>query len=102
QNLARMLHRLRIEAAKWIVYAITGKKGRNAFEEGLFRSSGEIHRWMYDRFSLGRLMANVGFVEIRVVSASVSSIPDFARYNLDIADGVVRKPDSLVMEGVKP
>ena len=102
QNLARLLYKLRIESTKWIIYAITGEKGRNAFIEGLFRRSGEIHRWMYDRFSLGRLMANAGFAEIQVVSAHVSSIPDFARYKLDIVDGVVRKPDSLVMEGVKP
>ena len=102
QNFARLLYKLRIEAVKWIIYAITGENGRKAFMEGLFRSSGEIHRWMYDRFSLSRLMANAEFVEIRVVSSLVSSIPDFARYKLDIADGVVRKPDSLVMEGVKP
>jgi len=102
QNLARLLRKLRIEVAKWIIYAITGESGRTAFIEGVFRSSGEIHRWMYDRFSLGRLMANAGFAQIRVVSASLSSIPDFACYKLDIADGIVRKPDSLVMEGVKP
>jgi predicted SAM-dependent methyltransferase len=102
QSLARLLYKLRIEAAKWMLYAITGENGRNAFKEGLFRNTGEVHRWMYDRFSLGRLMANAGFAEMLIVSASVSSIPDFARYKLDVIDGVVRKPDSLVMEGKKP
>jgi len=102
RNFARVMYRLRLEFAKWIVYALAGKKGRDAFMEGLFRNSGEVHRWMYDRFSLGRLMANAGFTEIRLVSPLESSIPDFARYKLDVTDGVVRKPDSLVMEGKRP
>jgi hypothetical protein len=46
-------------------------------------------------------MVNIGFTEVQVVLPYESNIPDFARYNLDIVDGIVRKPDSLVMEGVK-
>lgn len=102
RNLSRTLYILRIELAKLVVYAITGKKGQRAFAEGLFRHSGEVHRWMYDKFSLGRLMNNAGFAEIRVVSPLESSIPNFGHYNLDAVDGVVRKPDSLVMEGTRP
>lgn len=102
RNFIRVMYRLRLEFALLIVHAIIGKKGRDAFMEGLFRNSGEVHRWMYDNFSLGRLMANSGFVELNVVSPFESSIPDFVRYKLDVSDGVVRKPDSLVMEGVKP
>jgi predicted SAM-dependent methyltransferase len=101
-SFARVIYRLRLEIAQWIIYAISGRKSRDAFMEGLFRNSGEVHRWMYDRFSLGRLMSNAGFTEIQIVSPVESRIPDFARYKLDSADGVVRKPDSLVMEGVKP
>jgi len=102
RNVDRLLNRLRQEIAGWVVYAIAGDKGRNAFKKGLFRNSGEVHRWMYDRFSLGRLMANTGFTEVQVVSPHESNIPDFAHYNLDVVDGVVRKPDSLVMEAIKP
>lgn len=101
QNCVRVVHLLRLKFAKLIVYAIAGDKGRDAFEEGIFRNSGEIHRWMYDRFSLGRLMENSGFSNIQVVSPFVSSIPGFDCFKLDVIDGVVRKPDSLVMEGVK-
>ena len=69
---------------------------------GAFRASGEVHQWMYDRFSLGRLMRGAGFEEVRVVRADESGIPGFAGYGLDVeADGRVRKPDSLFMEGVK-
>jgi len=102
QNFARIMHKLRMEFAKLLVYVVTGKKGRDAFMEGMFRSSGEVHRWMYDRFSLGRLMANAGLTDIQVVSPFESSIPGFNFYNLDVINGSVRKPDSLVMEGIKP
>ncbi|KHK02922.1 glycosyltransferase [Desulfovibrio sp. TomC] len=70
---------------------------------GQFRRSGECHLWMYDRFSLRRLLEETGFTDIRVVPASVSDIPDFADYQLDVeADGRTRKPDSLFMEARKP
>ncbi|EKD59314.1 MAG: type 11 SAM-dependent methyltransferase [uncultured bacterium] len=57
---------------------------------------------MYDRFSLERLMTDAGFMDPSVTTAFESRIPGFARYGLDVVDGVVRKPDSLVMEGGKP
>ncbi len=75
----------------------------DALRIGQFRLSGEIHQWMYDRFSLGKLLEGAGFGGIRVCRANESRIPDFNRYLLDIeADGAVRKPDSLFMEAVKP
>lgn len=67
-----------------------------------FRRTGEIHRWMYDRISLGRLLADVGFRDIRVCGPAESRIAKFAGYHLDTdAEGKVRKPDSLFMEAVK-
>ena len=67
-----------------------------------FRRTGEIHRWMYDRISLGRLLADVGFCDIRVRGPAESSIANFADYYLDTdAKGKVRKPDSLFIEAVK-
>jgi hypothetical protein len=68
-----------------------------------FRESGEIHQWMYDRFSLSRLLRQAGFAEDRVCAAGQSGIPNFNSYGLDLtADGAVRKPDSLFMEAAKP
>ena len=70
---------------------------------GRFRQSGEIHQWMYDRFSLRRLLTETGFIEARAVTAQDSAIARFAAYGLDIeADGQVRKPDSLFVEARKP
>lgn len=68
-------------------------------QEGRFRRGGEIHAWMYDRFSLARLLGSVGFVDIRQCSAQESLIPNWGSYRLDtVEDGSVRKPDSLFME----
>lgn len=70
---------------------------------GSFRLSGEIHQWMYDRFSLRRLLAQTGFVDIRLVAAGESAIPGYAGYGLDSDEqGRVRKPDSLFIEARKP
>jgi predicted SAM-dependent methyltransferase len=72
-------------------------------KEGRFRRSGEVHLWMYDRFSLARLLRSVGFVDIRRCEAGESAIPNWDVYRLDLeSDGSVRKPDSLFMECRKP
>lgn len=71
-------------------------------EIGQFRLSGEVHRWVYDRYSLGVLLKVTGFRDIRVCQARESEIPNFNSYLLDIEpDGSVRKPDSLIMEARK-
>lgn len=72
-------------------------------QEKTFRKTGEVHRWMYDRFSLARLLSQAGFHDPTVRGALDSRIPEFASYNLDTDEnGAVRKPDSLFMEAVKP
>lgn len=77
-------------------------KGVTEKDELNFRRTGEIHRWMYDRISLGRLLADVGFRDIRVCGPVESRIANFADYHLDTdVEGKVRKPDSLFMEAVK-
>lgn len=69
---------------------------------GEFRLSGEVHHWMYDRFSLKELMESVGFSEIRVMRPGESRISGWGEFLLEIGpDGSVHKPDSLIMEGIK-
>ena len=87
--------------AKVFVRIIAGSDSLTAFEEGLFRNSGEVHRWMYDRFSLKRQMEKSGFTDVKKCTAYESGIAGFPGFNLDVAEGKVRKPDSLFMEGVK-
>lgn len=72
-----------------------------ARQVGTFRLGGEIHMWMYDRFSLSRLLKEVGFDDIEIKSPYESSIPDWARYELDVKEGAVFDPTSLFMEAKK-
>ena len=77
-------------------------RGR-ALQIGRFRLSGEVHHWMYDRFSLARLMTRFGLAEPRVMRAGESAIEGWAGYHLDVLeDGSVAKPDSLFMEARRP
>jgi SAM-dependent methyltransferase len=74
-----------------------------AFQVGLFRREGEVHRWMYDAYSLARLLREVGFSDPMRREASVSLIQNWPDYRLDVgADGKTHKPDSLFMEASKP
>lgn len=73
----------------------------DALKVGKFRLGGEVHQWMYDKYSLGQLLADSGFTSIRVCHAKDSSIKDFVSYGLDTEpDGSVYKPDSFFMEAV--
>lgn len=98
----QLWRKLRIALSEGGLTILGGKSFGGAFREGLFRRSGEIHRSMYDRFSLARLLDSVGFEEPRVCRADESAIPAFSRYGLDMLGDRVRKPDSLFMEARKP
>ena len=93
--------KIRNKIAEGIVFAIAGRQAQQSFQEGIFRQSGEVHRWMYDRYSLGRLLRKSGFSNIRVCQADESRIMNFNHYELDIHQGKIRKPDSLFIEAVK-
>lgn len=71
------------------------------YQLGKFRSSGEIHQWMYDEYSLKNLLAETGFKNFTVRTAHDSAIPEWNQFQLETVDGNVRKPDSLFVEGTK-
>jgi hypothetical protein len=78
------------------------KQGVRNLLKRRFHSSGELHTWMYDSFSLSKLLGEIGFVDLRRVEPAQSDIPGFARYLLDRdGAGAVSKPNSLFMEGRK-
>ncbi len=71
-------------------------------QTGRFRAGGEIHLWMYDRYSLPHCLREAGFHNPKVVAAGESQIPNWIKYNLDTEpDGSVYKPDSLFIEATK-
>ena len=74
-----------------------------ALECGRFRGSGEVHRTMYDRYSLARLLTNAGFAQVRQAEPGDSAIRGWSELHLERdAAGNVLKPDSLFMEAVNP
>jgi SAM-dependent methyltransferase len=73
-----------------------------SFLLGSTEKTGELHRWMYDRYSLKPLLSGVGFKDIRAESPFTSRIEGWNQFNLDTnEDGSVYKPGSLYIEGAK-
>lgn len=92
----------RARIAEAVLGLLLGEEHVRAYRLGLFRLSGEVHRHMYDRYSLSRLLTAVGFADVEVRAAGDSRIPGFARFDLEVVEGRVRKPDSLFVEAVAP
>lgn len=94
-----------LSLSKKAVKSVFRKLRRNNKSEiskiGAFRLGGEIHMWMYDRYSLSRLLKNCGFEEVSIKSPSESGIPKWDDYELDIKDGLVYDPTSLFVEARK-
>jgi len=79
-----------------------GRRGIQAHDLGVFRLSGETHRWMYDRYSLARVLTEAGFQMPCAKGAAESAIPSWAGFQLDTEpDGSAYKPDSLYMEATR-
>jgi predicted SAM-dependent methyltransferase len=85
-----------------LIKSLLGKE-YSALKIGRFRQSGQVHQWMYDRYSLARLLEKCGLENSAQRTATESYIPGWTSFNLDTEpDGTVYKPDSLFMEAIKP
>ena len=102
RGLRAALSAIRKGASRACAYVFLGPDGAAAVREGLFRRSGEVHQWMYDRFSLVRALEQAGFTAARVCAADESHISGFSGFGLETANGQARKPDSLYVEARKP
>jgi predicted SAM-dependent methyltransferase len=102
RRLAHRMSRLRFALAGAAAGLLLGAQGRDALREGVFRRGGEVHLWMYDRYSLRRALEQAGFADVRVCAAEESRIDGFARYGLETRAGLERKPDSLYVEALRP
>ncbi len=82
---------------------IFGRQRIRSHDVGVFRESGEVHRNMYDRYSLSRALLEAGFASPRIVGPAESAIEGWSGLHLDTEpDGQVYKPDSLYMEANRP
>ena len=104
------LHKLRMGvrtlqcvAKRHILWWLLRAEGRRALDIGHFRLAGEVHQWMYDRYSLARLLRHTGFRDPQFQDASTSQISNWTSFHLDtLPDGQVIKPDLFFMEAIKP
>ena len=79
------------------------KRFYSALRIGYYRQNGEVHQWMYDRYSLSNLLKDCGLERVVQRTATDSYVAGWTSFNLDTEpDGSVYKPDSLFMEAVKP
>ncbi|ASC71435.1 Methyltransferase domain protein [Halomicronema hongdechloris C2206] len=105
KKILRLVHRFfryPIYRREYLLKLILGQDYK-FLEIGRFRQSGEIHQWMYDRYSLRKLLNNCGFIGIVQRTAKESYIPNWESFNLDTEpDGSTYKPYSLFMEAIKP
>ncbi len=78
-------------ALRRLVKRLAGRRDPN--------KTGEMHRWMYDSYSLELLLAETGFRDIRNIGPLESRIPGWATLNLDSnPDGTPHQPGSVWME----
>jgi SAM-dependent methyltransferase len=85
-----------------LIRVLLGSEDWEALQVAKFRKQGEIHFWMYDTYSLGKVLQTTGFSDVRRCAADQSLIPDWTRFHLDTEpDGTVYKPDSLYLEARK-
>jgi SAM-dependent methyltransferase len=97
------LYRLRDRMGAALVRRLLGPYDYEALMLGRFRLSGEIHQWMYDRYSLTVLLEHSGFRTPRERTAVDSAIENWAQFSLDTdSNGSVYKPDSVYVEAIKP
>lgn len=81
---------------------LLGANDKRALEIGRFRLAGEVHQWMYDRYSLARLLRLTGFHDPQLQVAGASRIPNWTSFNLDtLPNGQVIKPDIFFIEAIK-
>ena len=66
-----------------------------------FRSKGEVHQWMYDSYSLEKLLKKTGFEKIEKKSAFKSNITNWSEHELDVKNKIILKPDSFFTEAIK-
>ncbi len=106
KDIGTFLSKLRRVTLKRLVSRGSGLVRRlfstKAAKLGTFRMSGEIHMWMYDRFSLSQLLMKAGFEACEIMDPYRSAIPDWSVYELDVKEGMAYDPTSLFIEARKP
>jgi predicted SAM-dependent methyltransferase len=101
QVLTKMLARLERWYCKSIVFLLPSAFSQQNVS---FAEVGERHAWVYDFFTVEKFLCNAGFVDIKKMSASTTSIKNFPLKQLDLnEDDEPRKGiESMYLEASKP
>jgi len=98
----RTLRAVRRRFKRLLTQLALDQRQKKALEIGLFRLSGQVHQWLYDRYSLSEILNESGFANPEPKEANQSAIPDWAAFHLEVTpEGRIIKPDSLFMEARK-
>jgi len=73
----------------------------NLVKIGRFRTSGEVHRYIHDYYSLSRILSASGFSAVTRVDPYTSSILNWEIYGLDVINKMVDGPKCLYVEARK-
>ena len=99
----RLYQKLAAGVVGGVAGLLLGRRGRRSFEQGWFRTGGEIHQTMYDYLALERALRQGGFEGIVRRDHQTSYCAEWSGFFLDNEpNGSAYKPDSLYAEGLKP
>jgi predicted SAM-dependent methyltransferase len=102
QRARRLLRGGRAMYERLVGMLLLRRRAAEALAVGRFRVGGEPHKWMYDSFSLARILEDAGFRSPLARTASASQIEGWTAFGLDAgSDGLPYRPDSLFMEAVR-
>lgn len=91
-----------LTAPRFIHRFLSYNKKYKIYEIGKFEVSGEKHLWMYDEYSLCRILRRCGFNKVTVMGWNESQLSDFKEYELEVdSKGNEYKPHCLYVEAIK-
>lgn len=103
-TIEKIVDRIRNNVVYGFIYLTCGRKIAKNFLQALFRQSGELHKSIWDEYSLSNALMKSGFTNITICTPFKSGILGFNDSGLDVVLGSndVYRPHSLYIEGQKP
>lgn len=98
-KIRQRLFRIPTDIRRFLAGLLLSRQDRAALQLGAYRLSGEVHLWMYDRFSLPRLLRQSGFQNPVLKPAGESEIDGWKAFGLDTdSNHKPLKPDLFFVE----
>lgn len=103
-TIKKIIGRIRNKVVYGFIYLTCGRKVAKNFMQTLFRQSGELHKSIWDEYSLSNALLKSGFTNITTCTPFKSGISDFSNSGLDVSlsSKIIYRPHSLYIEAMKP